>query len=118
MLADTENQYFQSIRETVVHFDNSVVYTLNNVKYQEKGILSHEGAVKPDSKIVQTLLDAGTDGNVSGRGNVPVITFNDLKDSLKAQSDKKQEETEVTVQKTIHPSNVFLISIPKEIKLS
>lgn len=102
----------------MVRFDNSVVYTLNNVKYQEKEILSHEGAVKPDSKIVQTLLDAGTDGNVGGRGDAPVITFNDLKDSLKARSSKKQEETEVSVQKLIHPSNVFLISIPKAIKLS
>ncbi len=78
---------------------------VHNPKLGENSEIAGRKEESSDRQAVRQLSDAGIDGTVGGRGAAPVITFNDLKDSLKARSGKKQEETEVSVQKTINRKN-------------
>lgn len=48
LLADTENQYLQSINETVVRFDNTIAYSMENVKYPNQEKISQEEKQMPD----------------------------------------------------------------------
>ncbi len=50
LLADTENQYFQSINDTVAYIDNSIAYSLKNVKYPEPKSPKNIGSIVIDTE--------------------------------------------------------------------
>ncbi len=77
MLADKENQYFQSINDTVIRFDNSIAYTMKNVKYPE-----------PDLKINCEK----SDGVYDERGESKMTTSQ--QDDALHQMTAEQEEIE------------------------
>ena len=93
LLADTENQYLQSINETVARFDDSIAYTTANVKYPAEELTEN---IQNNGKEENEMLTAESDFEKSEK-LLPILDskaefhqnrINNINEKIARQSDK------------------------------